>query len=231
MSENKLVFILTSAGRGDRFGKTKKGKQFELINGTPTIIYSLKSILKLRDLVQIIITVNKEVGAAYIKKLLKEYSIDLNVTICNGGRTRAASVFNAFKKISGNSGLVIIHDSARPSLNSNTIKKMSKSLGKNHGIILASKVRDTIKKTAGSDLINKTLKRETLWHSETPQIFKYSVLKKCYETDSDFSKYTDEAQLLENNGYRVKIFENNEYNKKITTKEDLNMYKILFKNV
>ena len=108
---------------------------------------------------------------------------------------------------------------------------MSKSLGKNHGIILASKVRDTIKKTAGSDLINKTLKREKLWHSETPQIFKYSVLKKCYETDSDFSKYTDEAQLLENNGYRVKIFENNEYNKKITTKEDLNMYKILFKNV
>ena len=60
---------------------------------------------------------------------------------------------------------------------------------------------------------------------------RYSVLKKCYETDSDFSKYTDEAQLLENNGYRVKIFENNEYNKKITTKEDLNMYKILFKNV
>ena len=119
--------------------------------------------------------------------------------------------FNAFKKISGNSGLVIIHDSARPSLNSNTIKKMSKSLGKNHGIILASKVRDTIKKTAVSDLINKTLKREKLWHSETPQIFKYSVLKKCYETDSDFSKYTDEAQLLENNGYRVKIFENNEY--------------------
>ena len=99
------------------------------------------------------------------------------------------------------------------------------------GIILASKIQDTVKKASGKNLINETVERDKLWCAETPQIFTYSSLKKCYESDLKFTEYTDEAQLLEKNGYKVKLYENNKFNLKITTKEDLNMYKLLLRNV
>ena len=89
MSKKKLSFILTSAGKGTRFGKTNKGKQLELINDFPVMIYSLKSILRIKNVDQIIITINKKVGTPYIEKLLKKYSIKKKITICYGGTTRA----------------------------------------------------------------------------------------------------------------------------------------------
>ncbi|MEC9381987.1 MAG: 2-C-methyl-D-erythritol 4-phosphate cytidylyltransferase [Thermodesulfobacteriota bacterium] len=231
MSKKKLSFILTSAGNGTRFGKTNKGKQFELINDFPVMIYSLKSILRIKNVDQIIITINKKVGTPYIEKLLKKYSIKKKITVCYGGTTRARSVFNAFQKINADTGMVIIHDSARPNIDTRIVNKMIKSMGKYQGIILASKIQDTVKKASGKNLINKTVERDKLWCAETPQIFTYSSLKKCYESDLKFTEYTDEAQLLEKNGYKVKLYENNKFNLKITTKEDLNMYKLLLRNV
>jgi len=70
-----------------------------------------------------------------------------------------------------------------------------------------------------------------LWLAETPQIFKYSALKKCYSNSIDFSSYTDECQLMERNNFKVKIFENLEYNNKITTKKDFDIYKKLLRHV
>ena len=108
---------------------------------------------------------------------------------------------------------------------------MIKSINNYSGIILASRIRDTVKKIKNNNLIKNTISRDNLWVSETPQIFKYGILKKCYEKDLKFSKYTDESELLENNGFEVRIFENNAYNNKITTKKDLEIYKLLLKNV
>ena len=87
------------------------------------------------------------------------------------------------------------------------------------------------KRIKNSKSISDTINRDGLWVSETPQIFKYAALKKCYESDKRFSQYTDESELLEKNGFKVRVFENDGYNNKITTKKDLRMYELLLKDV
>jgi len=231
MSQKNLSFIITSGGKGLRFGKTRKGKQFELVNGVPIFIYPLKAISEINNQTEIILTIDKSIRAAYIEKLLKKYSLDKNVMVCYGGPTRARSVFNGFKKIKRQNGYVVIHDSVRPCFDLKKMNQMIKSINNYSGIILASKIQDTVKKIKNNNLVKNTIGRDNLWISETPQIFRYSILKKCYEMDLKFFRYTDESELLEHNGFRVRIFENNQYNNKITTKKDLEIYKLLFKNV
>ena len=82
---------------------------------------------------------------------------------------------------------------------------MIKSINNYSGIILASKIQDTVKKIKNNNLVKNTIGRDNLWISETPQIFRYSILKKCYEMDLKFFRYTDESELLENNGFRVGV--------------------------
>lgn len=231
MPQKSLSFIITSAGKGLRFGTTKNGKQFELINDIPVLIYSLKTISKIKNKPEIILTIDKSVKIPYVQRLLRKYSLDTNITICSGGSSRAQSVFNGFKKIKRDNGYVVVHDAVRPNLNLKQIRKMIELIGNFSGIVLASKIHDTIKRIKNSKSISDTINRDGLWVSETPQIFKYAALKKCYENDKRFAQYTDESELLEKNGFKVRVFKNDGYNNKITTKKDLRIYELLLKNV
>ena len=72
MSSPFLSFIITSAGKGLRFGKSMEPKQYHLINGIPIFIYSLISISKLRNKKEIFLTINKSQKPDLIKKNTKE---------------------------------------------------------------------------------------------------------------------------------------------------------------
>jgi len=229
MSSPFLSFIVTSAGKGLRFGKSKKPKQYCLINGVPIFIYSLISISKLNSKKEIFLTISKSQSSDSIKKILKKYALD-EVKIIVGGKTRAESVLNAFNEIEASNGLVVIHDSVRPNFNFSNIKNITKGLGQFSGAVVASKIYDTVKNVKNNS-ISKTLDRSELWVSETPQIFKYKALASSYKKDSRKFKYTDEAELLEKNKFKIKIYQNKEFNMKITRKDDLKIYKQLLCNV
>ena len=229
MSSPFLSFIITSAGKGLRFGKSMEPKQYHLINGIPIFIYSLISISKLRNKKEIFLTINKSQKPDLIKKILKKYKLD-EVKVILGGKTRAESVLNAFHEIKSNNGLIIIHDSVRPNFNFLNMKKIIKNLNQYSGTVVASKIYNTVKSVKNNSIL-KTLDRSELWVSETPQIFKYKALASCYKKDGGKFKYTDEAELLEKNRFKIKIYDNKEFNMKITTKEDLKIYKQLLRNV
>ena len=228
MLQPKLSFIVTAAGKGIRFGNST-AKQFKKINGIPIYIYSLLSIVKLKNVNEVLLTINKSIGIASLKNELKKYRLD-KVKVVIGSDTRAESVYTAFNKIEGKPGFVVIHDSVRPNFNFALINKIIQQIKNNSGIIVGSKIQDTIKTISGNSL-RGTVNRDKLWVAETPQIFKYSALKKCYLNSIDFTSYTDECQLMERNNFKVKIFENLEYNNKITTKKDFDVYKKLLRYV
>lgn len=228
MVKPNLSFIITAAGIGSRF-EDKQTKQFKKINGIPIFIYSLLSIRELGAKYEIYLTINEEIKKNIIEDKLNKFGLK-NINLVKGGQTRAESVYKAFLKIKNKNGYVVIHDSVRPNFKFKNINKIIKNIKNAHGIIVASKVNDTVKKEMDNS-ISKTINRKNLWLAETPQIFKYSSLKKCYLEKNRIKSYTDESQLLEKKGFKIKLYENLEYNSKITTLKDLTIYKKLLKNV
>jgi 2-C-methyl-D-erythritol 4-phosphate cytidylyltransferase len=228
MPKQMLSVIVAAAGKGSRFGGIVP-KQFKKINNIPVYIYSLLSIKKLKNVDEIFLLINKSIKKESLYIQLKKYGLG-NVKIVYGSSSRAKSVHKAFKEIRKVRNLVVIHDSVRPNFNFNLINKIIKNIDSYDGIILGSRVADTVKK-AKEKVVGKTLDRNNLWIAQTPQIFKYEVLYKCYSSKINFESFTDESQLLEMNHFKVKIYENFEYNNKITTEKDLSIYKRLLENV
>jgi 2-C-methyl-D-erythritol 4-phosphate cytidylyltransferase len=142
--------------------------------------------------------------------------------IKSGGKTRQDSVKEGLSCINTKSIKVLVHDGVRPFVQKNEIQSLIKELNFFDGAILGIPVVETIKKTDSEKIVTNTIPRENIFLAQTPQGFRVSVLKKAHhlakEKDLDF---TDDAALLENFGFKVKIVEGSRENIKITTPADL----------
>tara|TARA_B100000242_G_scaffold92096_2_gene62507 strand:- start:634 stop:1329 length:696 start_codon:yes stop_codon:yes gene_type:complete len=228
MSKISSTFILASGGSGQRFKNSKIPKQYLKVNKIPILIYSLKEINKLKFVDQIIIIKNKNIDKKFLHGLLTKYKISKHTCIVNGGKTRFESVKNAFKEIEIKNSYTIIHDAVRPNFNFKNLKKMIEKIGKYDGIIPVEKINSTIKNIKNENVI-KTLSRINLYLSQTPQVFKTSSLVKGYNNIKKINKFTDESEMLEKNGFKIKSFLNTGDNLKITTKDDLEIFKKLLR--
>ena len=220
----KKIAIIVGAGSGERFGSYK---QVEMINNKPVYKYSLDAFIETNCFSQVIIAVPKELLKVIIKQLKKnKYK---NVIVCEGGNTRAQSVYNAFCKITGNEQhKIFIHDAARPLISTQKILDLLSFSKKEKAVIMAKKINETVKSV--KDGKSKfTVDRSTLWAAETPQVFNQEILQDAYKKKLEIiDEFSDEASLIEECGYEVKVFENKNLNTKITTKEDL---KFISKNM
>ena len=119
--------------------------------------------------------------------------------------------------------LILIHDGARPFVESATIKKTINAALETGAAISALPVKDTIKEaTKDCQFIAKTPPRQLLFAATTPQIFSFEILEKAYATKKDLSSFTDDAQLIETElpEVKIKIVPDTPKNFKITTQED-----------
>ena len=89
------------------------------------------------------------------------------------------------------------------------------------GAILALPVFDTVKLATNENTVSKTLDRTNLWTAQTPQVFRYGMLKEALETSAGDTSITDEASAMEACGHRVRLYEGHRNNMKITCREDL----------
>lgn len=138
--------------------------------------------------------------------------------VVKGGATRALSVINALEAIGGD-GLVAVHDGARPFVSQAVINAAIDGAYLHKAAVPCVKVKDTIKQSAG-DFIEATPDRNTLYITQTPQVFDvilYKELVNKYFNDS----ITDDAQLFEKAGVDVKITQGAYENYKITTIDDI----------
>ncbi len=139
-----------------------------------------------------------------------------------GGRLRQDSVRNGLEAIEGPCDVVIIHDGARPFVSPTFIEKGIYLMEMFDAIIPALPVKDTIKVISKEGFVVKTLERDSLWHVQTPQTFKYELIAKAYKEGMAKKLFGyDDATFLEMMGKKVKVIEGSPYNIKITTPEDL----------
>ncbi len=180
--------------------------------------------------------------------ITRGYDLDERILVVEGGSERCYSVLNALnviheielknkeltiRKNSANQAWVAVHDVARPCLSYDDLDTLFLELEDyNDGGILATPVRDTMKRGIVSDdeavqnvaRIDHTVDRDQLWHALTPQMFPLeSLLNNLQSALADGFEVTDEASAMEHAGAKPKLVSGRSDNLKITRPEDLKL--------
>jgi 2-C-methyl-D-erythritol 4-phosphate cytidylyltransferase len=141
-----------------------------------------------------------------------------------GGEHRSLSVKAALRAAAGDP--VVVHDAARPLVTPELVERCLAELGEADAAIAAAPVTDTIKQVRDGEVV-RTLKRDTLWAVQTPQVFRRAALERALEQPADMIiGATDEAMLVEAFG-TVRIVEAPRENLKVTTPLDLRLAALL----
>jgi 2-C-methyl-D-erythritol 4-phosphate cytidylyltransferase len=119
---------------------------------------------------------------------------------------------------------VLVHDAARPGLDDTLIEKLISTTGEHPvGGLLALPVVDTVKRSIGGEL--GTVSREGLWLAQTPQMFRYKLLREALAFVSDPGRdpqlITDDASAVEALGLSPKLVEGHPRNMKVTLPSDV----------
>lgn len=221
--------ILLAGGSGSRMRGTVKDKVLEPLSGLPVILHSYVSFEKSGCVDSAIFVCRDEPQMESIKKALRRFCKDskLEVRFAFGGKERSDSVLNGLKEIKDKSGLVFIHDGARPFVGVENIKKLAETAARDGSAILATRVSDTIKRIPKSaKSLSKCklddLDRSRLFAMQTPQVFIAKDILKAYRAvKRNKLKVTDDAAAAGLSGIKVSIVENLFPNIKITRPEDL----------
>ncbi len=214
--------IIVAAGSGSRMNMGIN-KQFIKLEEKEIIAYTIEKFYNNKNIDEIVIVTKEEEREYLIKNILKKYKFD-NIKVVTGGKERQDSVYSGLMALSKKCSTVLVHDGARPFVTDEVIDRTIKEIDLSEAIVVGVPVKDTIKVINNENTIIDTPNRDTLWAVQTPQVFKYDVLKEAYDDAFKNNFYgTDDAMLVERIGYNVKMIKGSYNNIKITTVEDLSI--------
>ena len=211
--------IVVAAGSGSRAGGAK---QWRALGGRPVVRWSVEALLKAgAEDVVVVISAGSEAEAQAALAGLSGWRL------ATGGDTRAASVRSGLQALGGPVDRpVLIHDAARPFLDTAVIRRLVEALGDADGALPALPVADSLRRAADG-LVSGAVERDGLWRAQTPQAFRYQAIADAYAAWPEAEPATDEAAVLERMGGRVRIVEGDARLMKLTFPEDFAMAEAL----
>lgn len=222
--------IIAAAGHGERIASPIP-KQFLGIENKPIVVHTLEKFCQCELIDCIIIVVPKDWYQYVVENIIEKYSILKVDKILIGGATRQESVCRAIEAMNEEIVTVVIHDAVRPFVTLNLLRKVIKKGTETGAAILAVPAHDSIKKVSGKQ-IEYSLKRDSIWLVQTPQVFKKELILNAYQ-QAFFNCRTasDDSELVEYLGYPIAVVEGSRTNIKITTPEDLDLAKVLLQSL
>lgn len=226
----KTIAIIPAGGKGLRTGITRKGnavpKQYLKIRGKEIIVFTLLTFQKNKLIDRIIVSAEPDYFELLIS-LKKNYRLTKLDLVVEGGETRQNSVYNALLSSQAESeDLIVVHDAARALLPDEVLTKAVKTARIKGNALVTMKAKDTLIK--GNRTVNEYLDRNEVHYVQTPQIFKYKdLLRAMNKSFKEKFVGTDESVLVKRIGKEVNIVEGSVFNFKITTKEDIELFRKL----
>jgi 2-C-methyl-D-erythritol 4-phosphate cytidylyltransferase len=222
--------IIVAAGEGIRMG-TPVRKQYLQLDGAPILSHTLRVFDASPDIHHIFLVVPEGEMAFCRQFILPPVSPQTPLTLVAGGAARQDSVWNGLMAITDSSGVVAIHDGVRPFVTSEQLAACIQTAVLHGACILGIPATDTVKTVSADGHICGTLDRKHIWLAQTPQVFRYELIRKAHEqARNEGITGTDDAELLEKTlGSRIDILPGSRNNIKITTPEDLLLAQFLLK--
>lgn len=219
--------IVPAAGVGARMGAGIP-KQYLTIDGKTVLEYTLERLLQVPQLAGIYLALAQDDVHWPSLALAKQNRIK----VIAGGHERCDSVLNGLQALhneADKNDWVLVHDAARPCVMIESIITLIEQL-KAHSVggILGVPVSDTLKRVDQSQAIQHTVDRSVLWQAQTPQMFRYGLLRDCLlQALAEGNTITDEASAIEACGYQPLMVQGRSDNIKITRPEDLAIAKLI----
>lgn len=216
----RYIALIPAAGVGARMAADGP-KQYLAIGGKPMLRHTIDAFRSSRLITHVYVVVSADDGQ--IDQVIPADGV--TVLRC-GGASRMASVQNALRllgEVLEAHDWVLVHDAARPGLNTSLIEKLISTLGDDAvGGLLALPVVDTVKRVAtGDNTVATSVARDGLWLAQTPQMFRYRLLCDALAAATDASVITDDASAIEAMGLRPRLVEGHPRNLKVTLPADI----------
>jgi len=219
---SRTAAILLAAGSGSRMAGAVTDKVLAPLAGRPVFSYSAAAFMQSAVVDLFVIVYRDQPQMLELSALAPTPSL-----LVRGGRERQDSVMNALAALPADIAAVFIHDCARPLVRPEQLVALHKIVRREHAVVLAHRVTDTIKEhrppgRGGGPERLRTLARERLWAAETPQVFARDLIVRAHaRVAARGLAVTDDAQAVELLGHPVAVLANDRPNPKLTTPADL----------
>ena len=217
--------------------KLHPSKQFTELAGTPILIHTLRRFAAAQEISEIWVALRESEIESFRERLQQETEALLGkkIELVVGGEHRQQSVEHALSAIkAGPDDIVLVHDAVRPLVTGEIIKGVIAAAQKYGAAIAGLPAVDTVKqveRTAEGAIIKATIPRASVVLAQTPQGFRYEVIKKVFdEATADGFMGTDEASLAERSGHEVAVVMGSPKNIKITNPGDMELAEFYLKH-
>jgi 2-C-methyl-D-erythritol 4-phosphate cytidylyltransferase/2-C-methyl-D-erythritol 2,4-cyclodiphosphate synthase len=214
--------IILAAGRGERSGQENGPKQYRRIGGKSVLARAVDVFLSDENCTRIIVVRHID-DEALCKQALGSAFERIEVVI--GAGTRQASTLNALNHLHQSPpDYVMIHDAARPFVDSHLLSRIVDALEPGIGVLPAVAVSDTLKRAQHGELVESTIARTNLFAAQTPQAFPFKAIHNAHlAASAERNDFTDDSAIAEWAGIPVKLVEGAPDNIKLTWKRDIEM--------
>jgi 2-C-methyl-D-erythritol 4-phosphate cytidylyltransferase len=214
-----VLAIIPAAGSGVRMGGATP-KQFLSLEGIPIFVHTLRKFAASDAIDEIFLGVRTEDMDRALKEIAKE-SLAKPVRVLAGGASRQETVARCLDEAPPDTEVVVVHDAVRPFVELAMIQQVVDLARKDGAAILGVPSVDTVKKVERQTIMG-TIPREHIVLAQTPQAFRYTILRQAVDRALEEGFYgTDESSLAEHDGHKVTVLMGSDRNIKITKPSDL----------
>ena len=214
-----VLAIIPAAGAGVRMGG-ETPKQFLSLDGVPIMVHTLRKF-DLADCVDGIYVGLRQDDLERARVEIERERFQKPVRLVVGGATRQQTVAAALAEAPPSTEIVVVHDAVRPFISAEMIRQVIGTARKSGAAILGIPSVDTVKQVERQTILG-TIPRERIVLAQTPQAFRFEILKEAFDrAHADGYEGTDEASLVERLGQAVTVLLGSDRNIKITKPSDL----------
>lgn len=229
---SKVIAIIFAGGTGVRMG-AELPKQFIEVEGKPIMIHTL-DIFENSALVDEIYIACKEDFIVILKELIEHFGISKVKGIVPGGTSALGSQYNGLAEAAKNNpddAIVLIHDGVRPCINYELIEKVVKLTEEKSAVATCTPMFETPVVSKGGEIVEETPLRADCYTAQAPQAFRLGELLKAHEEvragNPEYKGLVDSCSLMRSIGKDVAILKGPRSNIKVTTPEDLYIFKAM----
>ena len=226
------IAVIFAGGSGVRMGAGVP-KQFLEINGKPIIIHTLQLFQYHKMIDKIYVSILKDY-VDYMKELVEDYHLSKVVSVIPGGETAQDSIYNALKKAESENpedSVVLLHDGVRPFVSYDVIANNIEGVKKNGNAITCTACYETILLSKSGEQVDSVPYRKDTFAAQAPQSFVLKDIIAAHDVvrarPEGYENMVDACTILKSQGIEVHMVEGNRGNIKVTTPEDVYMYRAL----
>ena len=225
------IAILTAGGIGSRTHQDLP-KQFITVDNKPIIIYTLEAFQQHPNIDEIYVAC-LEGWNLVLEAYAKQFNITKLKKIVIGGTTGQGSIYNALKAIredhTEDDIVVLIHDGNRPMVSQDIITDNIVKQSIYGSAVTVIPTAEVVFVSKDGESSNEALNREELWRTQTPHAYRFDELWSvhCQALKDGVTNTAASCSLMQKYGYTTYFSKRSEKNIKITTVEDIEIFKAL----